>query len=106
MEEIVKIFEEHLIWVIVGGVLLVMIIIGYYAEKTNFGRKKTSPVKDKSDNEPVPEVAKESEEVVEPEIKEEKKDDANLEKTEVIDIASVKEKKEKTEESEEDMWKF
>lgn len=30
---------DNYVWFIVGGVILVMIIIGYYAEKTDFGRK-------------------------------------------------------------------
>ena len=31
---------DNLVWFIVGGVIVLMTIIGYFAEKTNFGNKK------------------------------------------------------------------
>lgn len=33
---------ENYLWFIVGGIVILMIIIGYFAEKTNFGRKSLS----------------------------------------------------------------
>lgn len=32
--------EENYLWFIIGGIVLVMIVIGYIAEKTDFGHKK------------------------------------------------------------------
>ena len=31
---------ENYLWFIVGGIVILMIVIGYFAEKTNFGRNK------------------------------------------------------------------
>lgn len=30
---------DNYLWFIIGGIVLIMIIIGYFAEKTNFGKK-------------------------------------------------------------------
>ncbi len=61
--------EENYIWIIVGGVLILMAIIGYFAEKTNFGRskdgepkKKKQPKKKKVKKEPK-KIEKKQEEV-------------------------------------------
>ncbi len=42
---------ENYIWFIVGGVVLIMVVIGYFAEKTNFGKpeNKERPKKHKEE---------------------------------------------------------
>ena len=42
---------ENYIWFIIAGFVLLMIIIGYYAEKTNFGKKKSDESDFNDDNE-------------------------------------------------------
>ena len=32
---------ENYVWFIVGGVIIIMAVIGYFADKSNFGKKKT-----------------------------------------------------------------
>ncbi|MEG2321938.1 MAG: hypothetical protein RSB71_00410 [Bacilli bacterium] len=38
--------SDNYIWFIIGGVVIIMAIIGYFAEKTDFGRKGEKPVKE------------------------------------------------------------
>lgn len=38
---------DNYLWFIVGGIVLLMIIIGFFAEKTNFGKK---PLREKKEN--------------------------------------------------------
>lgn len=67
MEDVMLFMEENYIWLIVGLILIVMAIIGYYADKTDFGRKdkgKPSKVK-KSKKQKI-----KQEPVVDPEIEE------------------------------------
>ena len=40
---------DNYVWFIVGGVVLLMIIIGYFAEKTNFGKKPLNEKKAKNE---------------------------------------------------------
>ena len=49
---------ENYIWFIIAGFVLLMIIIGYYAEKTNFGKKK-SDESDFNDNNELPKISDE-----------------------------------------------
>lgn len=49
--DIVNFIGEHYIWFLIGGIVLLMTIIGYIAEKTNFGKnqfmkKEKKPEKD------------------------------------------------------------
>lgn len=39
--EIVNFMIENYIWFIFGGIVILMVIIGYFAEKTQFGKKPT-----------------------------------------------------------------
>ncbi len=39
MEDVILFVQDNYVWFIVIGVLLVMAIIGYYADKTDFGRQ-------------------------------------------------------------------
>ena len=45
MEEVLNFFGENYIWFIVGGIVLLMTIIGYIAEKTHFGKKPSQTKK-------------------------------------------------------------
>ena len=40
---------DNYLWFVVGGIVLLMIIIGYFAEKTNFGKKPLSEKKPKKE---------------------------------------------------------
>lgn len=40
---------ENYLWFAIGAVVLLMIIIGYFAEKTNFGKKPLKETKEKQD---------------------------------------------------------
>ena len=40
--------QENYVWFIVGGIVLIMVIIGYFAEKTDFGAKKIEKKEKKS----------------------------------------------------------
>ena len=39
--EYLDFIADNYVWFIAGGVILLMTIIGYIAEKTDFGKKKT-----------------------------------------------------------------
>lgn len=39
MEFVMEFVMENYLWIAIGGIALLMIIIGYFAEKTDFGRK-------------------------------------------------------------------
>lgn len=47
---------ENYLWFIVGGIVILMIIIGYFAEKTNFGRKSLSQKDENQEPKPVSEA--------------------------------------------------
>lgn len=53
---------NNYLWFIIGAIVLLMIVIGYFAEKTDFGKK---PLKNTSKKQSEP-VSKPAEEVVEP----------------------------------------
>ncbi len=113
MTDVIEFVQEHLNWIIASGVVLLMIIIGYFAEKTDFGRKKnTTPRREtvnQSVNEPTVKVAdadkieQKQNSNVAPNQKETEK--AMLEKTEVIDVAAIEEKA-KEEKTDDDVWQF
>lgn len=52
---------DNYLWFVIGGIILLMIIIGYFAEKTNFGKKPLSEKKPKEETKEV-EVPEEVEE--------------------------------------------
>ena len=37
-------FSEYYLWFLIGGIILVMALIGYIADKTDFGRKEVAPI--------------------------------------------------------------
>lgn len=39
MDSVVDFITENYVWIIVGAIILIMFIIGYIADKTDFGRK-------------------------------------------------------------------
>lgn len=51
MDIYVDFFVDNWLWFLVGGIVLLMTLIGYIAEKTDFGRKevekKVKPKKEK-----------------------------------------------------------
>lgn len=58
--------KDNYIWFIVGGIVLIMTLIGYFAEKTNFGKKgehrnKTEKKSKKDKNESIEEIPFEEE---------------------------------------------
>lgn len=55
---------DNYLWFVIGGVALLMIIIGYFAEKTDFGKK---PLSEKKPKEKVKEAPVETTETVEEE---------------------------------------
>lgn len=61
---------ENYLWFAIGAVVLLMIIIGYFAEKTNFGKKPLKETKEKQD------VSNETSDV---EVKEEPAEQVNAE---------------------------
>lgn len=61
---------ENYLWFAIGAVVLLMIIIGYFAEKTNFGKKPLKETKEKQD------VSNENSDV---EVKEEPAEQVNAE---------------------------
>lgn len=54
---------DNYFWFIVGGIVVLMIIIGYIAEQTDFGRKPFGKKKNEADNKV---VAEQNEETLEP----------------------------------------
>jgi len=54
---------DNYLWFVVGGIVLLMIIIGYFAEKTNFGKKPLSEKKPKKETKEI-EVPEETEEPI------------------------------------------
>ena len=48
---------DNYLWFIIGGIVIIMIIIGYFAEKTNFGKK---PLREKNAKEENKEVVVET----------------------------------------------
>ena len=40
MDLIIEFVTENFIWIIVGGIVILMAIVGYVADKTDFGRNK------------------------------------------------------------------
>ena len=54
---------DNYLWFVVGGIVLLMIIIGYFAEKTNFGKKTLSEKKPKKEAKEI-EVPEETEEPI------------------------------------------
>lgn len=40
---------DNYLWFVIGGIILLMIIIGFFAEKTNFGKKPLSEKKPKEE---------------------------------------------------------
>ena len=59
---------DNYLWFVIGGIALLMIIIGYFAEKTDFGKKPLSEKKpkEKVKEEPVEEVEAVTEELTAP----------------------------------------
>lgn len=47
---------ENYLWFIIGAIVLLMIIIGYFAEKTNFGKLPLKPNKEKEEKNNVEEI--------------------------------------------------
>lgn len=41
---------DNYIWFIIGGIVIIMIVIGFFAEKTDFGKKPFGGEKKKEDN--------------------------------------------------------
>ena len=54
---------DNYLWFVVGGIVLLMIIIGYFAEKTNFGKKPLNEKKPKEETKEI-EVPEETEEPI------------------------------------------
>ena len=46
MNQIIEYIIQHFAWIIIGIILILLAVIGYYADKTNFGQSK----KEKNDN--------------------------------------------------------
>lgn len=61
-------FVENWLWFLVGGIVILMTIIGYIAEKTDFGRKD---IQKKEKSEKKKEKTLDKVEVIEPEVTEE-----------------------------------
>lgn len=63
-------FVENWLWFLVGGIVILMTIIGYIAEKTDFGRKDIQKKEKKKEKTEVleSEIKEESEPVVEKEV--------------------------------------
>ncbi len=118
VDSVIDFFSDNMFWLLIGFIIIVMAIIGYFAEKKVFNaEKKPSGMKvTKEDNEPVvsevekKDVSKKEETSIDkkkeqktktnPKKTEEKVD---LDKTEALDFEEIKEEKKKSEKNE-DVW--
>lgn len=56
---------DNYLWFIIGAIVLLMIIIGYFAEKTDFGKKPLKTKKEKKEVSNIEQPLEETEEIVE-----------------------------------------
>lgn len=100
--------SEYVTWFLVGGIIGLMALVGYFAEKTNFGRGgyNDKPRRKKPEKQTeLAEVEEVGQIVTDDEIANEAT--SQLDKTEQIDVDKIADVKEKEAVSDEDdVWKF
>ncbi len=115
-EVMLEFITDNVIWFIVGGVIIVMAIIGYFAEKNVFNveKEKAGMKVTKDDNAPVVKSVEEksSKKKEQKKPKDENKQ-SDLKETEAIDVAettndekSEKKQEESSDNNEDDVWNF
>ncbi len=118
LETIIDFFNENIILFVIGAAIIVMAIIGYFAEKNVFNVEKQQTgmnVSNNSNNSEVKDIDEKIIDVEEEKTPKEKKEPANLDKTESIDLDAINEevkkqedgkKEEDSEQEADDVWNF
>lgn len=88
--EVMQFIMDNYIWFAVGGIVLIMAIIGYIADKTDFGRKteekvkkEKKPKKEKVVEEPTKVAAQGINDLAQTMIEDKEEDNVSLENTEI-----------------------